>query len=835
MARYDLGELIWKITGDSKPLETATNNVDKAINNTAKNTVVATNTMKAAFASLAAVAAPYLVIAKMVEVGKASLGAASDFEEASNKFNVTFAANAVQANKWADEFAQAYVTSRKESRSLLAATGDLLAGFGFASGEALNLSLQVNKLAADLVSFQNYEGGVEGASQSLTSALLGEREAVKSLGIVILDADVKAKVLQLRQEGLTFATQRQAEAYATLQLAIEQSQNAIGDVQRSIGTYAQETRDLATQWSDLLANLGDTGGKAATAIHWLSTEMGDFNKWLESADDRKLKALTNQINELSKARAMYVALQTSWGVQNTVLLKAALGGLIDQVDKGISKVKQQRDIMTMADPEIEKYAHLKALRDEDLKQSKFAANQKAQADAEAAEKAGKEAERKAKQEEAGRKAKIKSDKEAADKSAQVTKQSAEDALKIASDLAHDYGTSQSELTQIQIRDAYQLVKGIQSSQQDAINAAKAGNKEAAQAAEESAKRQIEALNDVAAAAKTSAQNRLDYDKEVVEKQKEAQAALDSLTPEGLVYYSLYGSEPPDQLTKDAADAYNEAARQEQAAKEALDKLTPGGLIAYSLMGEAGYEGTVEQLADQASEIASMLGDMYDRMGDIVNQYYQNQIDSINADRDARKDAIDAETEAKINSLDKSAMSEEDYNNTVDAINNEADAKKAAIERDAAQRTYQIQLAQFKAKQQFDIGETISNTAVAVMKAYSQLGIFGKVMAVVIAGMGAMQVANIKSQQPPEPPAFANGGIVPAVAGAPSSGDKVIARVNPGELILNEAQQDTISGKLSNNSPINITIITPDKRTLYKGIYDASKRGEVLIDTRAVVK
>ena len=70
---------------------------------------------------------------------------------------------------------------------------------------------------------------------------------------------------------------------------------------------------------------------------------------------------------------------------------------------------------------------------------------------------------------------------------------------------------------------------------------------------------------------------------------------------------------------------------------------------------------------------------------------------------------------------------------------------------------------------------------------------------------------------------------------PTSGDQVIARVNPGELILNEAQQDTISGKLSNNSPINITIITPDKRTLYKGIYDASKRGEVLIDTRAVVK
>jgi hypothetical protein len=37
-----------------------------------------------------------------------------------------------------------------------------------------------------------------------------------------------------------------------------------------------------------------------------------------------------------------------------------------------------------------------------------------------------------------------------------------------------------------------------------------------------------------------------------------------------------------------------------------------------------------------------------------------------------------------------------------------------------------------------------------------------------------------------------------------------------------------------SSTVNITVITPDKRTLYKGIHDASKRGEVLIDTRAVI-
>ncbi len=56
MARYDLGELIWKITGDSKPLETATNNADRAINKTADNTVKASKTMSTAMSGIAAAA-----------------------------------------------------------------------------------------------------------------------------------------------------------------------------------------------------------------------------------------------------------------------------------------------------------------------------------------------------------------------------------------------------------------------------------------------------------------------------------------------------------------------------------------------------------------------------------------------------------------------------------------------------------------------------------------------------------------------------------------------------------------------------------------------------------
>lgn len=43
--------------------------------------------------------------------------------------------------------------------------------------------------------------------------------------------------------------------------------------------------------------------------------------------------------------------------------------------------------------------------------------------------------------------------------------------------------------------------------------------------------------------------------------------------------------------------------------------------------------------------------------------------------------------------------------------------------------------------------------------------------------------------------FAEGGIVPQVSGVPSTGDQHLARVNPGELILNQAQQQNLADQI----------------------------------------
>lgn len=197
------------------------------------------------------------VTTPILTLGGAALKTASDTEEAFSKFDVVFRDVARSAQESFKTLRNEYGLSSLEAKSLLANTGDLLTGFGFSQESALELSTQVNKLAVDLASFTNFSGGAEGASNALTSALLGEREAIKALGIAILDEDVKRQVAINTAKGLTFETDRQADAYATLELAVKQSANAIGDYERTSDSFANQSRLLGSRLSDLGNELGE--------------------------------------------------------------------------------------------------------------------------------------------------------------------------------------------------------------------------------------------------------------------------------------------------------------------------------------------------------------------------------------------------------------------------------------------------------------------------------------------------------------------------------------------------------------------------------------------------
>jgi hypothetical protein len=219
-------------------------------------------------------------------IGRASLRAASDAEETASKFETVFSAISGKAEESFKSLRNEYGLSSTASKQLLGDTGDLLSGFGFSQDAALDLATQVAKLGVDLASFTNFSGGAKGASEALTKALLGERESVKALGISILDEDVKKQVAINTAKGLTFETERQAKAYATLDIALAQSKNSIGDFSRTSDQFANQQRIASERIKEVSESLGKVFLPLATKVAGIVIEAANsFNELSDSTKE----------------------------------------------------------------------------------------------------------------------------------------------------------------------------------------------------------------------------------------------------------------------------------------------------------------------------------------------------------------------------------------------------------------------------------------------------------------------------------------------------------------------------------------------------------------------
>jgi len=194
--------------------------------------------------------------AAMLGVGVQSVKAAAMFEEVDAKFNTAFRGIEKSAGDMAEELANSYIMSRTESKRLLSDTGDLLKGFGFTSEKALNLSGNVQKLAADLASYNNLQGGATRASEILTKALLGERDSLIGVGVKISEADVKQRMMEKGLDKLAGTARMSARAMATYELILQQTKDAQGDVGRTSGSLVNQMKKIKAQFSDIAVVIG---------------------------------------------------------------------------------------------------------------------------------------------------------------------------------------------------------------------------------------------------------------------------------------------------------------------------------------------------------------------------------------------------------------------------------------------------------------------------------------------------------------------------------------------------------------------------------------------------
>lgn len=159
-------------------------------------------------------------------------------------------------------------------------------------------------------------------------------------------------------------------------------------------------------------------------------------------------------------------------------------------------------------------------------------------------------------------------------------------------------------------------------------------------------------------------------------------------------------------------------------------------------------------------------------------------------------------------------------------------KKAKIEYEAALASWEIQ----RAMAVIGVPLAVMNALVSGWAAAAinpALAVWYPALLAGLAGAsGVLQIAAVDAAKPTAPK-FAEGGIVP---GTSYTGDKVTAQVNSGEAFLTQAQQARFM-EIANGADVgrsgNITIYFGEE-LIYDSMYKASQRGDLIIDTRAVV-
>lgn len=199
--------------------------------------------------------AAYFSAKPIVDFTAQSVKAFAGLEEATNKVNVVFKDSADEILKWGEANNDAYAMSESQMLQYVGTLGMIFNQSGVTAEATKEMSIELTKLAADIASFADVD--VDRAFNALRGAVVGEREALKGLGIVINETDVKNRALA---DGLwdgKGAIDANAKAIATYRLIMEKTIDAQGDMIRTGDSISNVMKKVKAQSEDVKAAFGE--------------------------------------------------------------------------------------------------------------------------------------------------------------------------------------------------------------------------------------------------------------------------------------------------------------------------------------------------------------------------------------------------------------------------------------------------------------------------------------------------------------------------------------------------------------------------------------------------
>jgi hypothetical protein len=193
--------------------------------------------------------------APLVALGATALSAASDTAESLSKVGVVFGNAKGPVEAFAATSATSFGISRQAALEMSGTFGNLFTSIGLTQGAAAGMSVDVVTLGADLASFNNLDTAT--VLEKLRAGLTGESEPLKSLGINMNDAMVKAKGLSMGLGDVNGVLSESEKVQARYAIIMEQTGTAQGDFARTSDGMANSTRIAKAQFTDMQATLGE--------------------------------------------------------------------------------------------------------------------------------------------------------------------------------------------------------------------------------------------------------------------------------------------------------------------------------------------------------------------------------------------------------------------------------------------------------------------------------------------------------------------------------------------------------------------------------------------------
>jgi phage-related protein len=184
---------------------------------------------------------------------------AMDLEATNAKFETVFGDVASQMESYITDWQDLVPITESGARSIASGIQDLLVPMGFQRDAAEEMTEETMTLVGALTNFNSATHSAEDVAAAMQSALTGEYDSLKALGIQVDASTVKQKAMEMGLADANGEISSEAEAQALLALATEQSGDALA-------AFNEESLDSKTKMGLAMASIQDAGAALGEAF-----------------------------------------------------------------------------------------------------------------------------------------------------------------------------------------------------------------------------------------------------------------------------------------------------------------------------------------------------------------------------------------------------------------------------------------------------------------------------------------------------------------------------------------------------------------------------------------